>query len=581
VGANNCPSSAERPEDHRSALEDPVTDIATRSPVDEMADRFWEYFLERQPIYASIVGDHRYDDRLGDPGPAGRESDRAVLSEVLVEAAALDRAALGTEDRITLAMLEVVARTHLAELDHRLHEFDGLDHINGPQSLIGDLARFTIVNSDEDLDRLLARLGAYPAYIAAHQANLDEGIASGRTAASVVAERSIEQLERMVAAPLDESPLLTALAGLSDTQRERLRVALERDVRPVLAGFLDYVRGYLPHARAGAGVCWLPDGEAVYETAILASTTLPYTAVELHQYGLDQLADIDRERLAIAGELGYPDAATLRAALEKDPANLAVKPEALVEFARAQIERASAVAPQWFGRLPRAACEVRAVEPYMEREAPGAFYFPPAPDGSRPGIYFINTFQPETRPLHQLASITYHEAVPGHHFQLTIETELEHLHPFRRFGSRLAGVAYAEGWGLYSERLADEMGLYLDQRERLGMLDMQAMRAGRLVTDTGLHALRWDRTHAVDVLEATGLSRPQAEVEIDRYTVWPGQALAYMAGMREIVSLRRELEARDGAAFDLQAFHDQLLGHGSLPLAILRAELPTWVQPRA
>ena len=557
-----------------------MTDIATRSPVDEMADRFWEYFLERQPIYASILGDRRYDDRLGDPGPEGRETDRAVLSEVLVEAAKLDRSALDTEDRITLAMLEVVARTHIAELDHRVHEFDGLDQINGPQSLMGDLARFTVVDSDDAFDRLLARIAAYPAYLAAHQANLDEGVASGRTAAPVVAERSIEQLERMLAAPMDESPLLIALGGLSDTQRERLQTALERDVRPALGGFLDYVRGYAPYSRAGAGVCWLPDGEAVYATAILSSTTLPYTAAELHQYGLDQLAEIDRERLAIARELGYDDAKTLRAALEKEPANLASQSAELVELARAQIERASAVAPSWFGRLPRAACEVRAVEPYMEREAPGAFYFPPAPDGTRAGIYFINTYQPETRPLHQLASITYHEAVPGHHFQLTIETELEDLHPFRRFGSRLAGVAYAEGWGLYSERLADEMGLYLDQRERLGMLDMQAMRAGRLITDTGLHALRWDRVHAVDVLEATGLSRPQAEVEIDRYTVWPGQALAYMAGMREIVALRRELEARDGSAFDLQSFHDQLLGHGSLPLAILRAELPLWVQPR-
>jgi uncharacterized protein (DUF885 family) len=271
----------------------------------------------------------------------------------------------------------------------------------------------------------------------------------------------------------------------------------------------------------------------------------------------------------------------MRAALEHDADNFARTPGELVDRARAQIERAAALAAHWFGRLPRAACEVRPVEAFMEREAPAAFYFPPAPDGSRPGTYYINTFQPETRPLHQLATTTYHEAVPGHHFQCSIETELEDLHPFRRFGSRLAGVAYTEGWGLYSERLADEMGLFVDLRERLGMLDMQAMRAGRLITDTGLHAFRWDRMRAIDTLEAAGLTRPQAEVEIDRYIVWPGQALAYMVGQREILALRGELAARDGAAFDLQAFHDQLLGHGALPLAILRAELPVWVRPRA
>ncbi|MFI5253986.1 MAG: DUF885 domain-containing protein [Candidatus Limnocylindrales bacterium] len=557
-----------------------MTDIATRSPVDLMADAFWEYFLERQPIYASIIGDHRYDDRLGDPGPAGRASDRRVLSGVLRDAAALDRDGLGVEDRITLEMLETVARVHLAELEQNLHEFDSLDHINGPQTLVNDLARYTQIETDDDFEHLLARLAAYPAYLEAHIANLREGIASGRTAAPIVAERTVEQLERMVVQPAAEAPLLTALAGLSAAQETRLEAAIVRDVLPSQVSFLEFVRAYLPHVRAGAGVCFLPDGEAVYATAILASTTLPLGAQELHDFGLEQLAMLDGERLEIARALGHADVAALRDALAHDPGNFARKPSDLVDLARQQIERATALAPRAFGRLPRAACQVRAVEPYMEREAPTAFYLQPAPDGSRPGTYFINTFQPESRPLHQLAAITYHEAVPGHHFQCSIETELDDLHPFRRFGSRLAGIAYTEGWGLYSERLADEMGLYLDPRERLGMLDMQAMRAGRLITDTGLHAFGWDRLRAIDVLEATGLSRLQSEVEIDRYTVWPGQALAYMVGQRELMNLRRELAARDGAAFDLPAFHDQLLGHGALPLAILRSQLPAWVRPR-
>lgn len=553
----------------------------TRATVDDIATRFWEGFLERQPIYASMLGDRRYEDRLSDPGPAGRERDRELVTEALAAIADVDRAALAVEDGITLGMLETIATVHLEQDAQRLHEFTSVDHLDGPQGLPGDLARLMTIDSDEAFDHLLARLAAYPSYIDAHIGNIEDGLASGRTAAPIVFKRTIEQLERMITTPADESPLLAGLGPrLSDAQRDALTKAVQAHVEPSIARLHEAVTAAAPGARAGDGVWALPDGEAVYATAILASTTLPLTALELHEYGLEQLEVIDRDRLAIARELGHDDVASLRRFLETDPSNFVTDPDELVELARRQIEHAAAVAPRWFGRLPKAPCEVRAVEPYAAPEAPAAFYFPPAPDGSRPGIYFINTYEPASRPIHQVATTTYHEAVPGHHFQITIESELEELHDFRRFGSRLAGNAFAEGWGLYSERLADEMGLYQGPRERLGMLDMQAMRAARLVTDTGLHAFRWTRDEAVDFVEGAGLPRTQAAIEVDRYVCWPGQALAYMVGQREIRALRTELEARDGDRFDLQAFHDQTIGHGSLPLATLRAQLPGWVRPR-
>ena len=553
----------------------------TRATIDDIATRFWEGFLERQPIYASMLGDRRYEDRLDDPGPIGRQRDRELVNDVLAAVADVDREALSVEDGITLGMLETIATVHLERDAHRMYEFTSVDHLDGPQGLPGDLARLMSIDSDEAFDHLLARLAAYPAYVDAHIGNIEEGLDSGRTAAPMVFKRTIEQLERMLATPTAESPLLAGFGPrLSDAQRAALTQAVQAHVEPSIGRLHEVIRAAAPRARAGDGLWVLPDGEAVYATAILASTTLPLTALELHEYGLEQLEAIDRDRLAIARELGHDDVASLRQFLQSDPSNFATDPDELVELARRQIEHAAAVAPSWFGRLPKAPCEVRAVEPYAAPEAPTAFYFPPAPDGSRPGIYFINTYEPASRPIHQLAAITYHEAVPGHHFQISIESELEELHDFRRFGSRLAGIASTEGWGLYSERLADEMGLYENPRERLGMLDMQALRAARLVTDTGLHAFRWTREEAVDFVEGSGQTRLMAASETDRFICWPGQALAYMVGQREIRALRSELEARDGERFDLQAFHDQTIGHGALPLATLRAQLPGWVRPR-
>ncbi len=236
-----------------------------------------------------------------------------------------------------------------------------------------------------------------------------------------------------------------------------------------------------------------------------------------------------------------------------------------------------AVAPRYFGRLPRASCEVRAVEAFKEKDSPFAYYYPPTTDGSRPGIYYANTYQLSSRFYTTLGTTTYHEAIPGHHFQIALEMENEDLTVFRRLGSRMVGGAYVEGWGLYSERLADEMGLFRSEGERFGMLDAQAWRAARLVVDSGMHALRWPRQRSIETLLAAGLSETDAVIETDRYICWPGQALTYKLGQREIERLRAQLMARDGSSFDLRAFHDAVLGHGSLPLATLARELPNWV----
>jgi uncharacterized protein (DUF885 family) len=556
-----------------------MAEAPTANAVNALADAFWEGFLERAPTYATQIGDERYDDRWDDPGPDGRERDRAATADVHGRAVAMDRHGLDVEDRITLDMLETATRIRLAEHDQHLYELAAVDQMAGAQSLPGELAAIQRVDTPERFDRLLRRLQGYPAYVDAWIDILRDALASGRMAAPSVMARTLEQVERMVATPVADSPLVARHPELPEEQATRLRDAVEAHVLPAQARFLEALRAAAPDVRQGDGIWSIPDGDAIYRTLILAQTTLDARPQELHEYGLAQIESIDRERAAIARELGHADVAALRAALDVDPSNRAGEPDDLVRLASALIERAMTAAPRWFGRLPKASCVVRAVEAFREQEAPPAFYLPPAADGSRPGTYYINTFRPEERPLYRLASTTFHEAVPGHHFQIALEGELEALVPFRRHGSRLAGIAYTEGWGLYSERLADEMALYASPHERLGMLDAQAWRAARLVVDTGIHAFRWQRQRSVEFLVRVGLSPLEANTETDRYISWPGQALSYMCGQREIQALRLQLAARDGDRFDLRGFHDAVLAHGALPLATLRHELPHWVAP--
>ncbi len=549
------------------------------SPVNRLADGFWEAILEESPSTATMYGDSRYDDRLEDPGPAGRARARALAESTLAAADSIEADDQPLEDRITLDMVQVVCRLQIDQDDQRVDLLRPVDQMAGPQTLLPTLATFQEADTPETLDRFIDRLRAYPAYMAANIDLLREGISSGLTAPRIVTERTIAQLERLLVIPADESVIVTMARVAGEAERNRVLEAVRSEVIPADQAFLDALRGeYLKASREDPGLWSAPNGEALYRTQILAWTTLQLEPAELHQIGLDALEQIEAERKVIAHSQGFgDDTVAYRAYLASDPANRPGTPDELLGRAREDIGRAMDLAPRYFGTLPKSGCEVRAVEEYKEKDSPFAYYQPPTTDGSRPGYYYANTYDLASRTYSKLASTTYHEAVPGHHFQIALEMENEGLTTFRRLGSRLVGGAYVEGWGLYSERLADEMGLFRNEAERFGMLDAMAWRAGRLVTDTGLHALRWPRQRSIDFLRGAGLSETDALIETDRYICWPGQALTYMVGQREIERLRAEIERRDGSAFDLRAFHDAVLGHGSLPLATLARELPTWV----
>jgi uncharacterized protein (DUF885 family) len=547
--------------------------------VDALAERFWESILALNPTTATVYGDERYADRLEDPGPDGRQAMRSLMERTVAEASSVPTDGLPTEQRITLDMLRVVGELHIEEDDQRLDQLRVVDQMGGPQQLLPQLTQFQPADTPERLEAFIARLHAYPAYMAANEEILREGLASGLTAPRIVAERTIGQIERMLAVPLESAIVPSMVKVATEADRERIREIVRDVVHPADRAFLETLRGdYLAGTREDPGLWSAPDGEALYRTAIRSWTTLDLDPEDVHRIGLDEIESVEAERRVIARAAGFGDDTTAyRAALDADPANTPTTKDELVVRAMEDIDRAMAAAPRYFGVLPRAACEVRPVEEYKERDAPFAYYFPPAPDGSRPGIYYANGYDLPSRKYTKLATTTYHEAAPGHHFQIALEMENPSLNSFRRLGARSVGGAYVEGWGLYSERLADEMGLFRDDSERFGMLDAQAWRAARLVVDTGLHALRWPRQRSIDFLMQAGLSETDAVIETDRYIGWPGQALTYKIGQREIQRLRAELAARDGSAFDVKAFHDAVLGHGSLPLATLSRELPLWL----
>ena len=546
--------------------------------VNELAARFWEGALERDPVYATILGDDRWDDRLPDLGEAGRAADAAAYRETLADAEAIDPDGLEPEQVITRDMLMLVASTHLEALEQKQYQLS-INHIFGTQTMPVRVAQYQIADTPERLERLLARFAAFPTAIEQEIETLGEGLADGRTGASIPVRREIEQIDRMLALPAEAFPAVSMAHVADDDARERVQRAVEAHIYPALqrlSGFL--AAEYEAQARSEPGISATPDGEAAYRLAILMNTTVDTTPDEVHRFGLEDLAHIEAEKDRVARRAGHRDRTAYAKALAEDPGNHTSSRERIVELAAEQTQRAFATAPRYFGRLPRADCEVKAVEEYREREVPPAFYMPPSIDGSRAGQYYLNTYQPEERQLHKIAAITFHEATPGHHFQLAIEMELTGLPRFRTLGSRMAGAAYSEGWGLYCERLADEMGLYLTDAERLGMLDAQSFRAARLVVDSGLHAFGWSRARAIEFMHERGSLPPvDAEIEVDRYTIWPGQALAYKIGQREIERARREVSELMGDRFDLRVFHDEVLGHGSLPLATLRREIPGWV----
>ncbi|MBF6606684.1 MAG: DUF885 domain-containing protein [Chloroflexi bacterium] len=574
---------AERPDPGRAAAtaSDDLAAAATTTTdgLAALAATFWDGLCEASPLLATANGDRRFDDRLDDITPAATAREIARLERVVDSARAIDPAELTEEDRVTREVLieEATGRAALATLGI---ESWNVDPLAGWHNEIQDVASYQPVRTPAEARMMVERWRRFGPLMDDHTTNLRRGLVEGRVGVRTPIAKVVEALAATLAVSDEESGFLEPLRVARDDWpaeelaafRDGLTTALHEGIRPALARHRAFLEvEVLPRARPDerAGICHIDGGRAAYATLVRFHTTLDRSPEELHAIGLAEVARINDEIEELGRRvLGAADRTDALGRLRDDPAMHFATRDEVEATARQALLRAEATVPAWFGRTPTTPCEVVRMPAHEEENATIAYYRQPALDGSRPGQYYINTGHPETRPRYDAECLAFHESVPGHHLQIAIAQELGHLPTFRR---NLGPTAFWEGWGLYSERLADEMGLYSSDLDRIGMLSMDSWRACRLVVDTGIHALGWSRQAAIDFMVGnSALAANNIANEVDRYIVWPGQALAYKSGQLELLALRREAESTLGERFDIRAFHDLVLESGAVALRTLR-----------
>jgi len=538
--------------------------------------------FEADPVTATLLGLPGHDDRLPDYTEDAGELLGGRVRGIAARAEALDPATLSRDDRVTRAVVLHQAQAALDHLAARAVEYTVTDLWPGTVTDLLALLSEVGITGRPQADGYLARLAGLPDVLAAIAERHRTGIAAGRLPVRHQVEAMVAYLDRYLADADDD--LLRRPAAAEDSGVDVRAFRIERDrllhevVRPALAGYRTIlveevaVRGR-PAERGG--LCWLPDGERLYAGLVRTHTTVDLSPQQLHQIGRDACAALVEEYVDIgAAVLGTGDLEQILTRLRTDPQLRWRDGQEVIDAARAAIDRAEQVAPRWFGRLPGHRCQVEAIPANTNPAAPPS-YTAPATDGTRPGTYLVNTYRPQERQRYLNDVNAFHEAMPGHHLQMALAQTLPEVPLLRRL---LLVTAYVEGWALYAERLADEMGLYSGPLARLGMLTLDSLRAARLVVDTGLHALGWSKQQAVAYLTANvAMSSVEIDTQVDQYIAAPGQALGYLVGRLEIQRLRTHAEHALGERFDVRTFHDVVLGSGQLPLPVLAELVLTWI----
>lgn len=555
------------------------------SALHDLFAREWAFRLKEDPLQATNVGQPTANDKLPSVSAADHERRAKVLGGFVDELAGIDRGALSPADQVSAEMFRVQLRERIEEVDLRAYEIP-LTSDTGFHIAFAGLPRGVPLATTRDYENYLARLRAWPKYVRQQIANMREGLERGFTLPRVVLEGYEVTIASHVVSDPEKSvfypPFRKFASTIPAADQDRLRAAGKAAIlEGAVAGyktFLDFMtREYIPGARQSIGASELPGGAAYYAQRVRHFTTLDLTPREIHQIGLREVARIRGEMQTILEELNFEgDFSAFLEFLRTDPRFYAKTPEELLMRASFIAKKMDAQLPALFKTLPRLPYGVAPVPDHLAPKYTGGRYVGAAQGSTQPGYYWVNTYALESRPLYILESLTLHEAVPGHHLQISLAGELEDLPNFRRHDYI---SAFGEGWGLYSEWLGLEAGFYTDPYSNFGRLTYEMWRACRLVVDTGMHAMGWPRQKAFDFLASnTALSLHEVGTEIDRYISWPGQALAYKIGEIKIKELRREAEKTLGEEFDIREFHDAVLLNGSVPLPVLEQLVRRYIE---
>jgi len=556
-----------------------------------LVEEYFERQLELSPMNATAIGDTRYDDRLDEStSPGFREKQLGIERAFLDRARRMDIAQLSPAARITFEIFSTEREQALA--GQKFHEeYMPLNQMSG---LPMDLAVYGSGSGPQpfktanDYQRFLARMRQFPRWVDGAIAQMRTGMSLGITLPKPAVAKVVPQLRGIVTATPQESifwgPVKDLPADIPAAERQRISqayaTALSQEVLPAYARLADFFeRDYLPAARTTVGWSDLPDGAAWYRWRIRGATTMDLPPEQIHELGLKEVARIRAEMLAVKEQVGFKgDLDAFFKHLEDDPQFYFDNEQELLDAYRDVKRRIDALLPKLFSDFPKADYEIRPVEAFRAASAAGGSYQAPSADGTRPGIFYINTHNLRAQPRFGLETLSLHEAAPGHHFQIAIQQELTDLPRFRRFNNY---VSYAEGWALYAESLGKELGVFTDPYQWYGRLSDEMLRAMRLVVDTGLHAKGWTREQSIQyMLDNSSMAESDVTAEVERYIVWPGQALGYKLGQLHITELRAKAQAELGAKFDVREFHSQVLRDGAVPMDVLTAKIDRWIAAR-
>jgi len=558
---------------------------AASTALKQLFEDVWQFDLRENPVFATSVGDFRYNDRLARETLADHERRAARRREFLARLEAIPRSDLPPADQLNQDIFGRQLRDDLAEFNFGAH-LQPITNRSGFHISFPELPREAPLKTVRDYEQYAARLRAFDQYVSDHLELMREGLRRGLVLPAVVLEGYRDSITTHIVEDPTKSllyaPVANWPASIPEGERERLTVAVRdavvQSVVPGYRRFLEFMeREYVPAARGSIGAAALPEGREFYRHRVRLFTTTDLTPEQVHATGLSEVKRIRGEMEAIMRKVEFRgDFPAFLAFLRTDPRFYAQTPEQLLSHVALILKRMDGELPRLFRMLPRTPYGLRVIPDYIAPRTTSAYYQQPSGDGRLGGYYYLNTFNLKSRPLYEMEALSLHEAVPGHHLQLALQQEMTGLPPFRRFTNF---TAFIEGWALYAERLGLETGFYQDPYSDFGRLTFEMWRACRLVVDTGMHYLGWTREQAIRFMsENTALAEYNIRAEVDRYISWPGQALGYKIGELKIRELRTEAERELGDRFDIREFHDVVLRDGAVPLAVLESSVRAWLK---